>query len=62
MLFIVKHNNYTIFKYKKLDGTIVETTEVILLDIYPLPEDCNQYFNDRLYLGIVDKYIGINKN
>lgn len=52
------HTNF----YKKKDSNeLVEVTSVFRTDKYINFKDCPYYFDDKVYLGIVDKWIKIGK-
>ena len=44
--------------YKKNDtNEIVEITAVFSTEKFPDPDDCPYYFDDKVYLGVVDKWV-----
>ena len=51
-----KEKIYTNFYKKKDSNQLVETTSVFRTDKYPNFQDCPYYFDDKVYLGIVDKW------
>lgn len=50
---------YTNFYRLKDSNETVEISSVYNIEKYPNPNDCPFYFNDKIYLGIVDKWISI---
>ena len=52
---------YTNFYKKKDSNEIVEITSVFSTEDYPDYNDCEYYFKDKVYLGIVEKWIRIGE-
>jgi hypothetical protein len=52
---------YTNFYKLKDTDEIVEVTSVFRTNIYPTAESCSLNFDDKVYLGIVDKWIKTGK-
>ena len=60
----LKKNNkeiYTNFYKKKDSNEIVEITSVFSTEDYPDYNDCEYYFKDKVYLGIVEKWVKIGQ-
>lgn len=54
---LYKNDKCTNF-YKKNDtNEIVEITAVFSTEKFPDPDDCPYYFDDKVYLGVVDKWV-----
>lgn len=52
-----KKKRTTNFYKKNATNEIVEITSVFSTEKFPNPDDCPYYFDDKVYLGIVDKWV-----
>ena len=52
-----KNITYTNLYKKKDSKEIIELTAAFSTEKYPNPDDCPYYFDDKVYLGVVDKWV-----
>tara|TARA_Y100000741_G_scaffold287989_1_gene228001 strand:- start:95 stop:358 length:264 start_codon:yes stop_codon:yes gene_type:complete len=52
-----KKKNSTYFYKKNATNEIIEITSVFSTEKFANPDNCPYYFDDKVYLGIVDKFV-----